>query len=49
MNYDVLILVYQGLWQYTKVSIPDPTDASSKIFNDGKKDEVVRVITTYIS
>jgi hypothetical protein len=36
------------LWQYTKVVIPDPTDASKNVAMDGKKDEVVGVIMTYI-
>jgi hypothetical protein len=39
----------KGLWQYTKVVIPDPTDDQEKFVVDGKKDEVVGVITTYIS
>jgi hypothetical protein len=43
------LLKSKGLWKYTKVVIPDPTDASAKFVIDGKKDEVVGVITTYIS
>jgi hypothetical protein len=32
-----------------KVVIPDPTDDQEKFIVDGKKDEVVGVIMTYIS
>jgi hypothetical protein len=43
------LLKIKGLWQYTKVTIPDPIDDLKKIDIAGKKDEVVGVITTYIS
>lgn len=36
-------------WQYMKTMIPNPTDDYEKFVVDGKKDEVVGVITTYIS
>jgi hypothetical protein len=54
-NYEVwdldieTLLKSKVLWQYTKVVILDPTDASVKFSIDGKKDEVVGVIMTYIS
>jgi hypothetical protein len=43
------LLKSNALWQYTKVSILDPSDAQEKFVVDEKKDEVVGVITTYIS
>ena len=43
------LLKRKGLWKYTKVVIPYPTYASTKIFIDGKKDEAIGIITTYIS
>lgn len=43
------LLKSKGLWQYTKVCILDPSDAQVKVIMDKKKDEVVGVITTYIS
>jgi len=39
----------KGLWQYTKVVIPDPTDDYAKFVVDGEKDEAVGVIMRYIS
>ena len=39
----------RGLWNYSKDVILYLFDASSKFVVDGKKDEVVGVITTYIS
>jgi len=39
----------KGLWKYMHISILDPTDDEEKFVVDGKKDEVVRVITAYIS
>lgn len=43
------LLKSKGLWQYTKIAIPDPTNDQAKFVIDGKKDEAIRVITTYIS
>jgi hypothetical protein len=43
------LLKRKGLWKYMKVVIPDPTDDQEKFIVDGKKDEVVGVIMTYIS
>ena len=43
------LLKSNRLWQYTKVSILDPFDAQEKFSIDGRKDELVRVIMTYIS
>jgi hypothetical protein len=43
------LLKRKGLWQYMKVVIPDPTDDQVKFVVDGKKDEAVGVIMTYIS
>jgi hypothetical protein len=42
------LLKSKGLWKYTKVMIPDPTYDQKKFVVDGKKDEVVGVIMTYI-
>ena len=39
----------KGLWQYMKVSIPDPSDDQAKFVINAKKDEVIGAITTYIS
>jgi hypothetical protein len=39
----------KGLWKYMKVVIPNPTDDHMNFIVDGKKDESVGVITTYIS
>lgn len=44
-----MLLKSKGLWQYTKAVILDLSDASAKFIVDGKKDEPIRVITTYIS
>jgi hypothetical protein len=43
------MLKSKGIWKYTKVAIPEPTNASTKFSIDGKEDEVVGAITTYIS
>jgi hypothetical protein len=43
------MLKSNGLWRYTKIVIRNPTDDQAKIVVDGKKDEVVGVIRTYIS
>jgi hypothetical protein len=43
------LLKRKGLWQYTKVAISEPTDDHANFVVDGKKDEVVGVIMTYIS
>lgn len=43
------LLKSQGLWKYTKVSILDPSDDQAKFIINGKKDEAIGVITTYIS
>jgi hypothetical protein len=37
------------MWKYTKVVILDPTNSQTKFLVDGKKDEFVGVIMTYIS
>ena len=42
------LLKSKGLWQCTKVSFPDPSNAQEKFPVDGKKDEAVGVIMTYI-
>jgi hypothetical protein len=42
------LLKRKGLWKYMKVIILDPIDNQTKFIVDGKKDEVVGVITTYI-
>jgi hypothetical protein len=42
------LLKSKGLWHYTKVMIPDPTDTHEKFVVDGKKYEAMGVITTYI-
>jgi hypothetical protein len=42
------LLKSEGLWQYTKTMIPTPIDDHEKFTIDGKKDEVVGVIMTYI-
>jgi hypothetical protein len=39
----------KGLWQYMKIVILDPTNDQAKFNVNGKKDEVVGVIMTYIS
>lgn len=44
-----MLLENKGLWKYTKVLIPNPFDAQEKFVIARKKDEVVGVITTYIS
>ena len=43
------LLKSKGLWQYTNTMIPDPTNDQEKFIVDGKKDEVMGVIMTYIS
>jgi hypothetical protein len=43
------LLKSKGLWQYTKVVILDLKDDQVKFVVDGKKDEAIGVITTYIS
>ena len=43
------LLNNKDLWQYMKVSIPYLLDAQEKFVVDEKKDEVVWIITTYIS
>jgi hypothetical protein len=42
------LLKSKGLWQYMKDVIPYPIDNQEKFTIDGKKYEVVGVITTYI-
>jgi hypothetical protein len=42
------LLKSKGLWKYMNIVIPYPTDDQMKFIIDGKKDEVVEVITTYI-
>ena len=39
----------KGLWQYKKAAILDQSNALAKFVINRKKDEVVGVITTYIS
>ena len=43
------LLESKGLWKYTKVVIPDPTNVDAKFIINRKKDKVVGLITTYIS
>jgi hypothetical protein len=43
------LLKSKGLWKYTKIVIPYPTDDRENFAIDGKKDESLGVITTYIS
>jgi hypothetical protein len=43
------LLKSKGLWQYTKAAIPYLTDSLEKVSIDGKKDEALGVIATYIS
>jgi hypothetical protein len=43
------LLKSKGLWKYMKIVILDTTYDQAKIVFDGKKDDVVGVITTYIS
>jgi hypothetical protein len=43
------LLKRKGLWQYTNIAITYPIDDREKFVVDGKKDEVVGVITRYIS
>jgi hypothetical protein len=42
------LLKSKGLWKYTKTVIPDLMDNPMNIIVDGKKDEIVEVIMTYI-
>ena len=44
-----MLLKIKGLWKYMKVMILDPSDDQEKFVINGNKDEVVGVITTYIS
>lgn len=44
-----MMLKRKSLQQYTKFLIPDMLDAQEKFSINEKKDEVVWVITTYIS
>jgi hypothetical protein len=43
------LLKSKGMCQYRKIVILDPTDNQMKSIVDGKKDEAMGVITTYIS
>lgn len=43
------LLKRKGLWQYMKVLIANPINDQEKFVVDGKKDEAVGVIMTYIS
>jgi hypothetical protein len=43
------ILKCKGLWKYMKIVIPDPTYDHANFYFNGKKDEVVGVMKTYIS
>ena len=55
LNYDIptpnmeTLLKSKGLYQYMKITIPYPSNHQAKFVINGKKDEAVRVITTYIS
>ena len=42
------MLKRKGLWQYKKVLIQDLIDNKENLVVNGKKDEAVMVITTYI-
>ena len=43
------LLKREGLWKFTKTYNSDPTDDDANFSIDINKDEVVGVITTYIS
>jgi hypothetical protein len=43
------MLKHKGVWKYMKIVIPDPTDDQEKFVVDGKMNEDVGFITTYIS
>jgi hypothetical protein len=43
------LLKSKGLFQYMKTVILDPTDDQEIFYVDGKKDEAIGIITTYIS
>jgi hypothetical protein len=43
------LLKIKELWKYMKIVIPDPTYDHTKFVFDGKKDEAIGVIKTYIS
>jgi hypothetical protein len=43
------LLKSKGIWKYKNTMIPYLTDDHMKFIVDGKKDEVVGVIMTYIS
>ena len=43
------LLKRNKLWQYTKVTIVDPTYANVMFIVEGEKDEDIGFITTYIS
>lgn len=43
------LLKIKGLWQYFKDIIPNPKDDKAKFVIDGKMDEVIGFIKTYIS
>jgi hypothetical protein len=40
------LLKIKWLWKYTKANVPDPKDDQVNFFIDGKKYEVIGVITT---
>jgi hypothetical protein len=42
------LLKRKGLWKYMNIVIPNQMDDQEKYIIDGKKDEVVGVITTHI-
>lgn len=42
------LLKSKFLWQYMKNAILDLSNYQVKFFIDGKKDEVIRIITSYI-
>jgi hypothetical protein len=42
------LLKRKELWKYTKIVIPYPIDDQTKFVVDGKKDEAMGVIMTYI-
>jgi len=42
------LLKSKGLWQYTNIVVLDPTDCQENFIVDGKKDEGMGVIMTYM-
>jgi hypothetical protein len=44
-----MLLKSRALWQFTRAMVPDPKDYYNKFIINGKKDEAIGVINTYIS